>query len=252
MKARILVCLLLIVSLLAPKASYARWMNPSTGRFHTMDTFEGRQTDPPSLHKYLYAEANPVENSDPSGLEVALQDHLVRDRKYHSLLRITPENQRRWSSDPRFPNRDEQRRAYCTIGAGPNYQLFLVSNLNRNSDVGPHPNSIPLSIPSRYANEDTLIERLLQYDANYCDQLTYEPFPKQGIGTYNSNSYISGLLDAVHVEKPSRPREVPGWQVPVPPAYFYGYRPEVYHYDHSFGDQLFSVFQMFCPISLNW
>lgn len=67
MKARILVCLLLIVSLLAPKASYARWMNPSTGRFHTMDTFEGDQRNPQSLHKYTYAHADPVNNTDPNG-----------------------------------------------------------------------------------------------------------------------------------------------------------------------------------------
>ena len=67
MKARILVCLLLIISLLAPTASYARWMNPSTGRFHTMDAFEGRQTDPQSIHKYLYAADDPVNQIDPSG-----------------------------------------------------------------------------------------------------------------------------------------------------------------------------------------
>lgn len=67
MKARIVLCLLLIVSLLAPKASYARWMNPGTGRFHTMDTFEGDQRNPQSLHKYTYAHNDPVNRKDPSG-----------------------------------------------------------------------------------------------------------------------------------------------------------------------------------------
>jgi RHS repeat-associated protein len=32
----------------------ARYMNPSSGRFWTMDSFEGRRFDPVSLHKYLY------------------------------------------------------------------------------------------------------------------------------------------------------------------------------------------------------
>ena len=45
----------------------ARYMNPSVGRFITMDSYEGSIDDPVSLHKYLYANANPVMNSDPSG-----------------------------------------------------------------------------------------------------------------------------------------------------------------------------------------
>lgn len=46
----------------------ARHMNPETGRFWTMDTYEGVNAEPMSLHKYLYAHANPVMMSDPSGL----------------------------------------------------------------------------------------------------------------------------------------------------------------------------------------
>ena len=45
----------------------ARYMDPSKGRFHSMDMFEGRNLDPITLHKYLYANANPVMFIDPSG-----------------------------------------------------------------------------------------------------------------------------------------------------------------------------------------
>ena len=45
----------------------ARYLNTSTGRFWSMDTDDGTAYEPNSLHKYLYAGANPVGNSDPSG-----------------------------------------------------------------------------------------------------------------------------------------------------------------------------------------
>jgi RHS repeat-associated protein len=45
----------------------ARYYDPSIGRFATMDSFRGFSMDPPSLHKYLYANADPIGNSDPSG-----------------------------------------------------------------------------------------------------------------------------------------------------------------------------------------
>ena len=45
----------------------ARYMNQMTGRFLTPDTFEGMNSDPISLHKYLYAYINPINKLDRSG-----------------------------------------------------------------------------------------------------------------------------------------------------------------------------------------
>jgi RHS repeat-associated protein len=45
-----------------------RYYRPSIGRFTRMDTFSGFSTEPLSLNKYLYAHANPVIYTDPSGL----------------------------------------------------------------------------------------------------------------------------------------------------------------------------------------
>jgi len=45
----------------------ARYLNTTTGRFWSMDTYDGDDQEPLSLHKYLYAENDPVDNIDPCG-----------------------------------------------------------------------------------------------------------------------------------------------------------------------------------------
>ena len=45
----------------------ARQMNPQRGRFWSMDSHEGGNGDPRTLHRFLYAAADPVNKADPSG-----------------------------------------------------------------------------------------------------------------------------------------------------------------------------------------
>ena len=47
----------------------ARYMNQNVGRFLTMDSYEGYNEDPLSLHKYLFGNANPVNTRDPKGCD---------------------------------------------------------------------------------------------------------------------------------------------------------------------------------------
>jgi RHS repeat-associated protein len=47
----------------------ARYLNTSTGRFWSMDTEEGDDESPLSLHRYLYANSDPANGRDPSGHE---------------------------------------------------------------------------------------------------------------------------------------------------------------------------------------
>jgi len=54
----------------------ARFYNQSTGRFWNQDGYEGSSGDPASLHKYLYANADPVMRFDPSG-RMTLNDVMV-------------------------------------------------------------------------------------------------------------------------------------------------------------------------------
>ena len=68
MKAKsILKVLLVALCAVLPLSGQARYLNPNSGRFQTMDSYEGAQTDPLSLHKYLYCYADPVNGIDPSG-----------------------------------------------------------------------------------------------------------------------------------------------------------------------------------------
>ncbi|TBW58858.1 tandem-95 repeat protein [Marinobacter halodurans] len=45
----------------------ARYYDQGVGRFTQMDTWMGRNVDPVTLHKYMYAGGNPINNIDPSG-----------------------------------------------------------------------------------------------------------------------------------------------------------------------------------------
>ena len=45
----------------------ARYYDPASGRFNRLDPFAGNMSDPQSLHKYLYAHADPINGIDPSG-----------------------------------------------------------------------------------------------------------------------------------------------------------------------------------------
>ena len=71
-------------------------MNPETGTFISMDSYQGGIYDPVSLHKYLYANANPVKYSDPSGyfslaestIATSIQSTLNSIHQIHSLQTI--------------------------------------------------------------------------------------------------------------------------------------------------------------------
>lgn len=66
-KQTIVYGLIAIITLLAPHTSQARYLKTDTGRFMTMDTYQGDTQDSQSLHKYLYARDNPVNVMDPLG-----------------------------------------------------------------------------------------------------------------------------------------------------------------------------------------
>jgi len=56
----------------------ARYYNPATGRFLSRDPEDGKPYDPKTLHKYLYADGDPVNAKDPTGRS-ALEEGVYLD-----------------------------------------------------------------------------------------------------------------------------------------------------------------------------
>lgn len=168
-------------------------------------------------------EATPV----PSVPAVSMQWLRVVPGLYHTLLRITPTNQAAYAQDPRFQNFDEHGRRYATLGAGPGGAFWgrLVSARNRENDVEDHESGIAIPLPAGIS-EDAFIHRMLKTDREYPDDLEYgslphPPIPYRGIGpSYNSNSYVAGLLRAVGAVPPTPPVTAPGYGLPVPLRHF--------------------------------
>jgi RHS repeat-associated protein len=61
----------------------ARYLNTNTGRFWTMDSFEGNYELPLSLHKYVYSQNDTVDFADPSG---QLLSTLAYGKTVHDAL----------------------------------------------------------------------------------------------------------------------------------------------------------------------
>ena len=75
----------------------ARYYDPSSGRFNRLDPFAGNIQDPLSLHKYLYAHANPVMGIDPTGLAefttAGVNVSISTNVSVHSLALLTNSTQ---------------------------------------------------------------------------------------------------------------------------------------------------------------
>jgi RHS repeat-associated protein len=67
----------------------ARYYNPLTGRFVSRDPGSGELTNPETLHKYLYADAEPVNGIDPTGWQDAEVYSLVLSRVSVSAATVT-------------------------------------------------------------------------------------------------------------------------------------------------------------------
>lgn len=63
----------------------ARYYNNSTGKFWSMDTLREVANDPGTLHRYLYVRANPVNGTDPTGMQDDLESLSIEEGAEETL-----------------------------------------------------------------------------------------------------------------------------------------------------------------------
>jgi len=199
----------------------ARAYHPGLGRF--------LQTDPigydDGMNMYAYVGNDPVNVVDSTGriMEVLYHEVVPLTGKYHTSIRFTPDNQKAYANNPNFKNIDKNGKRYSVLSAGPERNK-LVSDVNRESDLGPQEGGSKISLPNG-VGEDAAFSTLSNLDSNYSDNLDYDLFPaNDGARSifipddgYNSNSYVSGLLDAAGIQIPKLPGvDTSGYDKPVP------------------------------------
>ena len=64
----------------------ARYYNPATGRLLAMDPYEGEPSDPVTLHKYSYAQNDPVNVIDPTGRAAVVEVAFMYVRNNYGVL----------------------------------------------------------------------------------------------------------------------------------------------------------------------
>ncbi|WP_294242138.1 RHS repeat-associated core domain-containing protein [Pseudobutyrivibrio sp.] len=85
----------------------ARYMDPETGRFLSMDSYGGNLSNPISQNRYLFANSNPVKYKDPSGhfslaeMDTAMAINYVIDSAMYSCMAYCLDT---WVTDPNCEN----------------------------------------------------------------------------------------------------------------------------------------------------
>ncbi|MFH1235374.1 MAG: RHS repeat-associated core domain-containing protein, partial [Parcubacteria group bacterium] len=180
---------------------------------------------------YVYANNNPLAFIDPLGLRVELWSHgviftssgeaggiadPVVASPQHTSLRMYPDNPADFanrSDVPLVP--DANGSTYVTLSAGPESGK-LVSNPNRGTDSHTSPNMYRgVVTPPQGVSDTEFINMLVISDSYYNDNLEYSALPEVA-NSYNSNSYIDGLVKAAGGTLPNVNFAAPGYGTPVP------------------------------------
>jgi len=77
----------------------ARFYDPEVGRFISQDSYLGQVDDPPSLHRYFYANDNPTRYVDPTGHDNELVQAAEQERARRAALAAKGQAGRSYTTD---------------------------------------------------------------------------------------------------------------------------------------------------------
>jgi RHS repeat-associated protein len=209
--------------------------------FRDYDPQAGRnvQSDPIGLaggiNPYAYAYESPLRFIDPYGLEVFIGGHVAADPvgtatrpdSLHLGLQLQPDNPADFANAPGW-TRMPDGSLVSTLGGQPGGDLgfrnFPWGNLRF---VRNYPDDFPEHTPVRVRvsppcgmTDTRFINALIAGATSYRDDRRYNPFPMSIFGTYNSNSFVSGVLRAAGATPPDLALQgklqAPGYSRPVP------------------------------------
>jgi RHS repeat-associated protein len=162
----------------------ARYYDPRIGRFITQDPEEGSPMQPPSLHRYLYAYANPTTHTDPSGRAPgdSLQATLLQAR----ALARTPEE--RATVDRMVAKHD----AYLASLASPVAVGFSNSVVSNGKAFGQLVGDAAYTIPEQVLPDSANLNSRVRLGAFFTG---VGKFVEDPIGTVDRN-YRAGLDEA--------------------------------------------------------
>jgi hypothetical protein len=179
------------------------------------------------LEHELYAIPAPTNLSD-GRCELYLKVHdVLYSKNYHCcLVVVAPDSM----TADEFGLDDKIRElkahqfpgySFFTIGAG-DVDGKLTSDYNRKQDV-----KLNIAVEMNHLCYQSVAQvkniiRLNEYYAAH-DKPPYALFTKKSNGTYNSNSFARGLLDAAGIDYSHCPpqHKVPGWEKPLLKTYFW-------------------------------
>ncbi|BAZ19040.1 YD repeat protein (plasmid) [Calothrix sp. NIES-4071] len=162
----------------------ARYYNAETGRFTRRDDYEGSLGEPLTLHKYIYAHANPVNLIDPTGF---ISEDPVERSRYGQAVELVIENQ--YATDPDFLGDNIYFGDNTSIGCGVGKNKALCPDI-LNYDKNHYMEIKPFTKSGREKATNSMKRYRDSLQPTYMPNTTWKAIPNIGMGMAANTPFI--------------------------------------------------------------